>query len=418
GTLGNGVAASGSARSVGTAAVLTRVRLHLTTRFGAELQPVPFHNWGSRDPGQWFLGPGLSAQPSRVCGRAHPRPPQPSLARQRPRPSAGAASRVSDGFRRRSAQHAPPPGSGPPASGRRGRGAACVPPPSRADWMGTSDLPGQLLALAVHPDCTALILTPIVCFPRMSLQIYNDENVTGDKSAENCEFLFSPPELTGRLSVLRLSQKENVPPKSVLKAMKVTFQTPLRDPQTHRILSPSMSSKLEAPFVLEDTVGLENSPQIRTQKENQQFAKEVDTKMTNGILQKPTMADAIPTPADVRPAPEDWQHSCGPTSAHLASLDPSSSPQMPKRLENQVASLGQMTVSPEQALEESVHSYFSEKSIPSTLEIVEDPSQTATPDRTEDPPEAARESPNWGCFAPCDSPCRNRWRRNPCRPAW
>ncbi|XP_047574565.1 LOW QUALITY PROTEIN: transforming acidic coiled-coil-containing protein 3 [Lutra lutra] len=229
----------------------------------------------------------------------------------------------------------------------------------------------------------------------MSLQIYNDENVTGDKSAENCEFLFSPPELTGRLSVLRLSQKENVPPKSVLKAMKVTFQTPLRDPQTHRILSPSMSSKLEAPFALEDTVGLENSPQNRTQKENQQFAKEVDTKMTNGILHKPMMANAIPAPADVRPTPEDWQHSSGPTSAHLASMDPSSFPQMPKRPENQVASLGQMTVSPEQALEESVHSYFSEKSIPSTLEIIEDPSQTATPDQTEDPPEATRESPNW-----------------------
>ncbi|XP_059023146.1 transforming acidic coiled-coil-containing protein 3 [Mustela lutreola] len=229
----------------------------------------------------------------------------------------------------------------------------------------------------------------------MSLQIYNDENVTGDKSAENCEFLFSPPELTGRLSVLRLSQKENVPPKSVLKAMKVTFQTPLRDPQTHRILSPSMSSKLEAPFALEDTVGLENSPQNQTQKENQQFTKEVDTKMTNGILHKPMMANAIPAPADVRATPEDWQHSSGPTSAHLASLDPSSSPQMPKRLENQVASLGQMTVSPEQALEESVHSYFSEKSIPSTLEITEDPSQMATPDQTEDPPEATRESPNW-----------------------
>ncbi|XP_012915487.1 transforming acidic coiled-coil-containing protein 3-like [Mustela putorius furo] len=225
----------------------------------------------------------------------------------------------------------------------------------------------------------------------MSLQIYNDENVTGDKSAENCEFLFSPP----GLSVLRLSQKENVPPKSVLKTMKVTFQTPLRDPQTHRILSPSMSSKLEAPFALEDTVGLENSPQNQTQKENQQFTKEVDTKMTNGILHKPMMANAIPAPADVRATPEDWQHSSGPTSAHLASLDPSSSPQMPKRLENQVASLGQMTVSPEQALEESVHSYFSEKSIPSTLEITEDPSQMATPDQTEDPPEATRESPNW-----------------------
>uniref|UniRef100_A0ABI7YS21 Transforming acidic coiled-coil-containing protein C-terminal domain-containing protein n=1 Tax=Felis catus TaxID=9685 RepID=A0ABI7YS21_FELCA len=104
---------------------------------------------------------------------------------------------------------------------------------------------------------------------RMSLQICNDENVTGDKSAENCEFLFSPPEPTGRLSVLRLSQKENVPPKSVVKATKVTFQTPLRDPQTHRILSPGMSSKPEAPFALEDTVGLENSHQNWAQKQKQ-----------------------------------------------------------------------------------------------------------------------------------------------------
>ncbi|XP_043429122.1 transforming acidic coiled-coil-containing protein 3 isoform X6 [Prionailurus bengalensis] len=104
---------------------------------------------------------------------------------------------------------------------------------------------------------------------RMSLQICNDENVTGDKSAENCEFLFSPPEPPGRLSVLRLSQKENVPPKSVVKATKVTFQTPLRDPQTHRILSPGMSSKPEAPFALEDTVGLENSHQNWAQKQKQ-----------------------------------------------------------------------------------------------------------------------------------------------------
>lgn len=56
----------------------------------------------------------------------------------------------------------------------------------------------------------------------MSLLMFNDENVTDDKSAENCNFLFSPPELSGRLPVLRLSQKENVPPKSIAKAMKVS----------------------------------------------------------------------------------------------------------------------------------------------------------------------------------------------------
>ncbi|XP_058579205.1 transforming acidic coiled-coil-containing protein 3 isoform X1 [Neofelis nebulosa] len=227
---------------------------------------------------------------------------------------------------------------------------------------------------------------------RMSLQICNDENVTGDKSAENCEFLFSPPEPTGRLSVLRLSQKENVPPKSVVKAMKVTFQTPLRDPQTHRILSPGMSSKPEAPFALEDTVGLENSHQNWAQKENQQFTKEVDTKMTNGIVQKPLMGNANLPPGDVRPASEDGPFSSGPTSAPLASLGPSSSPQMPESLENQVASLGQTSRSPEQALEENACSCFFEKSIISTSEILEHPSQMALQDRTEGPRGAARES--------------------------
>ncbi|VFV20416.1 transforming acidic [Lynx pardinus] len=227
---------------------------------------------------------------------------------------------------------------------------------------------------------------------RMSLQICNDENVTGDKSAENCEFLFSPPEPTGRLSVLRLSQKENVPPKSVVKATKVTFQTPLRDPQTHRILSPGMSSKPEAPFALEDTVGLENSHQNRAQKQNQQCTKEVDTKMTNGIVQKPLMGNASLPPGDVRPASEDRPYSSGPTSAPLASLGPSSSPQMPESLENQVASLGRTSRSPEQALEENACSCFFEKSIISTSEILEDPSQMALQDRTEGPRGTARES--------------------------
>ncbi|NXG27504.1 TACC3 protein, partial [Dromaius novaehollandiae] len=69
---------------------------------------------------------------------------------------------------------------------------------------------------------------------------------------EDCGLCFTPPEPTGRPSILRLSQKENVPPRSVVKAMKVTFQTPLRDPQTRKILSPTMTDKLEATFTLDD----------------------------------------------------------------------------------------------------------------------------------------------------------------------
>ncbi|KFP65097.1 Transforming acidic coiled-coil-containing protein 3, partial [Cariama cristata] len=89
----------------------------------------------------------------------------------------------------------------------------------------------------------------------MSLQILNaenGENINDDLTAEDSGFFFAPPEPTGRPSILRLSQKENLPPKSVAKAMKVTFQTPLRDPQTRKILSPTMTDKLETTFTLDD----------------------------------------------------------------------------------------------------------------------------------------------------------------------
>ncbi|NXS03014.1 TACC3 protein, partial [Oxylabes madagascariensis] len=68
---------------------------------------------------------------------------------------------------------------------------------------------------------------------------------------EDCGFFFAPPEPTGRPSILRPSQKENLPPKSVGKAMKVTFQTPQRDPHTRKILSPAMADKLQTAFALD-----------------------------------------------------------------------------------------------------------------------------------------------------------------------
>lgn len=154
--------------------------------------------------------------------------------------------------------------------------------------------------LKVHlADHTLSFMLPwCMCwYSRMSLQILNAENgenggnVNDDLTAEDCGFFFAPPEPTGRPSILRLSQKENLPPKSVAKAMKVnfwfiisplivatcaiwslkilwcscssfffflaaflkvTFQTPLRDPQTRKILSPTMTDKLDATFTLDD----------------------------------------------------------------------------------------------------------------------------------------------------------------------
>ncbi|XP_059963139.1 transforming acidic coiled-coil-containing protein 3 [Mesoplodon densirostris] len=244
----------------------------------------------------------------------------------------------------------------------------------------------------------------------MSLHIFSDENVTGDKSTENCDFLFSPPELTRRSSVLCLSQKENVPPKSTAKAMKVTFQTPLRDPQTHRILSPSTGSKLEACFALGDTIGLENCHQVWTQKENQQFTKETDTRTTNGILQKPAVADANPPSEDVRPASDD-RHRSGPSLAPQACLDPASSSQMPESVENPEASPGQTSGSPEPTQEEHVHPHSLEESATSTSTILEDPPGMASQDRREDPLRATGENssgvpaPSAGAAsAPCTHP--------------
>uniref|UniRef100_A0A8C6RHZ9 Transforming, acidic coiled-coil containing protein 3 n=1 Tax=Nannospalax galili TaxID=1026970 RepID=A0A8C6RHZ9_NANGA len=121
----------------------------------------------------------------------------------------------------------------------------------------------------------------------MSLHILNDENVPSEKNAENCDFLFSQPELTGRSSVLRPSQKENVPPKNQAKVAKVTFQTPLRDPQTHKILSPSMTSKLEAPFALDD----KNCPYIWLQKENQLPPAPADTQHLVEMAAKSSRAE-------------------------------------------------------------------------------------------------------------------------------
>ncbi|XP_075050261.1 transforming acidic coiled-coil-containing protein 3 [Mixophyes fleayi] len=85
----------------------------------------------------------------------------------------------------------------------------------------------------------------------MSLQAFIDENLHNDIAAESCDFLFTP-QPTGRPSILRPSQKENLPPKSVVKSTKVTFQTPMRDPQTRKIVIPSTGDKAESVFTLDD----------------------------------------------------------------------------------------------------------------------------------------------------------------------
>ncbi|XP_042526957.1 transforming acidic coiled-coil-containing protein 3 isoform X2 [Dipodomys spectabilis] len=224
----------------------------------------------------------------------------------------------------------------------------------------------------------------------MSLQFFNDENIASEKNAENCDFLFSPPELTGRSSVLRLSQKENVPPRNQAKASKVTFQTPLRDPQTHRILSPSMSSKHEALFPLDNSVGLENYC-FWTQKDNQQFTTEVDARATNGFLEKEAVANADSPPRDTSSAfGEDGSQEPG--SAPVADTSSSGSSQNPGSPKICTTS-PKMSGSPRQAFKGNASSYSLDESLPSTSEILEDtPGETALEPKAETPPGASEES--------------------------
>ncbi|KAM4854807.1 transforming acidic coiled-coil-containing protein 3 isoform 2-T2 [Thomomys bottae] len=220
----------------------------------------------------------------------------------------------------------------------------------------------------------------------MSLQIFNDENITREKNAENCGFLFSPPELTGRSPVLRLSQKDNVPPRNQAKATKVTFQTPLRDPQTHKILSPSMNSKLEAPFCLDDGVGLDNY-YVWTQKDNQQLTKEADNRATNGFLQKEAVASANSPPRNTNSAFVDGgSNDPGPAPvANTSSLGSSQSPGSPTMSPLSPTKVGE-GVYPAQATTGNASSCSPDKSLPSASEVLED-----TPRETAHQPQASEE---------------------------
>ncbi|KAK4818436.1 hypothetical protein QYF61_013123 [Mycteria americana] len=143
----------------------------------------------------------------------------------------------------------------------------------------------------------------------MSLQILNAENgenggnINDDLTAEDCGFFFAPPEPTGRPSILRLSQKENLPPKSVAKAMKVTFQTPLRDPQTRKILSPTMTDKLETTFTLDDCSEALADDLLSAPVNVDTCQQKTEAEANNTVIntQMPEKVSAAPYPDDEMP---------------------------------------------------------------------------------------------------------------------
>ncbi|XP_053122019.1 transforming acidic coiled-coil-containing protein 3 isoform X2 [Hemicordylus capensis] len=86
---------------------------------------------------------------------------------------------------------------------------------------------------------------------RMSLQPLTEENISNDIAGESFTLLLVTPEATGRISPL---QKENMPPKGIMKPRKVTFQTPSCDSSKRRSLSPDIRKKPEIASIEDNCV--------------------------------------------------------------------------------------------------------------------------------------------------------------------
>ncbi|XP_005045602.1 PREDICTED: transforming acidic coiled-coil-containing protein 3 isoform X3 [Ficedula albicollis] len=199
----------------------------------------------------------------------------------------------------------------------------------------------------------------------MSLQILNAENgenggsMKDDLTAEDCGFFFAPPEPTGRPSILRLSQKENLPPKNVGKAMKVTFQTPQRDPHTRKILSPAMTDKLQTAFALDDC--------REDVVDNVLFApSDADTcqqKAETNNTQMPEKVSVAPYPDDEMPVKSRGSYNLD--FDNLNDINPfQSSVQLPHSPDHLQKSLLKVSSSPDKTIEKSNDSLLWGNAVP------------------------------------------------------
>ncbi|NXT69026.1 TACC3 protein, partial [Chaetops frenatus] len=198
----------------------------------------------------------------------------------------------------------------------------------------------------------------------MSLQILNAENggsIKDDLTAEDSGFFFAPPEPTGRPSILRLSQKENLPPKSVGRAMKVTFQTPQRDPHTRKILSPAMTDKLQSAFALDDCCEdmVDDILYAPSDADTCQQKTEAEAKNT----QMPEKVSVAPYPDDEMPVKSQGSYSLD--FDNLNDINPFQSPvQLPQSPGNLQKSPLKVSSSPEKTIEKSNDSLLQDDAAP------------------------------------------------------
>ncbi|XP_064274995.1 transforming acidic coiled-coil-containing protein 3 isoform X2 [Passer domesticus] len=201
----------------------------------------------------------------------------------------------------------------------------------------------------------------------MSLQILNAENeenggsLKDDLTAEDFDFFFAPPEPTGRPSILRLSQKENLPPKSGGKAMKVTFQTPQRDPHTRKILSPAMTDKLQTAFALDDC--REDVADDVSFAPSDSDACQQKTEAETNNTQMPEKVSVAPYPDDEMPVKSRGSYNLD--FDNLNDINPfQSSVQLPHSPGNLQKSLVKVTSSPEKTVEKSGDSLLGDNAAP------------------------------------------------------
>ncbi|NXH82209.1 TACC3 protein, partial [Edolisoma coerulescens] len=201
----------------------------------------------------------------------------------------------------------------------------------------------------------------------MSLQILNAENgenggsIKDDLTAEDCGFFFAPLEPTGRPSILRLSQKENLPPKSVGKAMKVTFQTPQRDPHTRKILSPAMTDKIQTAFALDDCREdvVDDVLHVPSDADSCQQKTEAETNNT----QMPEKVSGAPYPDDEMPVKSRGSYNLD--FDNLNDINPfQSSVQLPHSPGNLQKSSIKVSSSPEKTIEKSNDSLLRDDAAP------------------------------------------------------
>ncbi|NXO85457.1 TACC3 protein, partial [Sitta europaea] len=201
----------------------------------------------------------------------------------------------------------------------------------------------------------------------MSLQILNAENgenggsIKDDLTAEDCGFFFAPPEPTGRPSILRLSQKENLPPKNVGKAMKVSFQTPQRDPHTRKILSPAMTDKLQTAFALDDCCEDVADDVLLAPSDADTCQQKTEAETNN--TQMPEKGSVAPYPDDEMPVKSRGSYNLD--FDNLNDINPfQSSVQLPHSPGNLQKSPVKVSSSPEKTIENSSGSLLWDNAVP------------------------------------------------------